>query len=90
MIIINDNLGFSGSYLRDKNLSMKEKGLLTVLSALPASTCYPSQDIASVSQDCITTVKATIRGLEEKGYITRERIRGKDGRLESVVYRVRL
>lgn len=80
----------SDAYLFDNRLSLKEKGVLGILKALSGDTNSPAREIARLTRDCKETVEKTIRSLEERGYIKRERIRGKDGRLESVVYRVRL
>lgn len=76
-------------HLRDKNLSLSAKGLLSYILSLPDDWDY---SVAGLSAACGAGVYATrsaIKELEEFGYITRTRERKQNGTLGSVEYIVR-
>lgn len=78
----------SNCHLRDKRLSLKAKGLLSVMLSLPEEWDYTVRGLASISLEGIDAVRGGIAELERAGYVTRQRIRGADGRLGGCDYTV--
>lgn len=59
----------SNHHLRDKNLSLKAKGLLSVMFSLPDSWNYSIPGLCSILKENETAVKSTIKELKETGYL---------------------
>lgn len=78
----------SNCHLRDGRLSLKAKGLLSVMLSLPDEWDYTVRGLASISLEGIDAVRGGIAELERAGYVTRQRIRGTDGRLGGCDYTV--
>ena len=69
----------SNYHLRDKSLSMKAKGLLTIMLSLPEEWDYTIKGLAALSADGRDSISNTIRELEEHGYVKRHQSRGEKG-----------
>lgn len=78
----------SNHHLRDKGLSFKAKGLLSVMLSLPEEWDYTVRGLASISLEGMDAVRSGIAELERAGYVTRQRVRGDDGRLGGCDYTV--
>lgn len=59
----------SNHHLRDKNLSLKAKGLLSVMFSLPDSWNYSIPGLCSILKENETAVRSTIKELKETGYL---------------------
>lgn len=64
----------SNYHLRDKNLSLKAKGLLSVILSLPEDWDYSAKGLETLSTDGNTAVRNTLKELEEHHYLIRKRI----------------
>lgn len=73
------------SWLRDKNLSLKAKGLITVMQSLPDNWDFSVNGLASILKECSNTINTVLQELEEAGYLTREQIR-EDGKIIDTLY----
>lgn len=76
----------SNYHLRDKELSLKAKGLLSQILSLPDEWDYSVRGLASIcleGKDCIV---ATLKELENKGYLVRKQLRDVNGRLSGIEY----
>ena len=62
-------------HLRDRFLSLKAKGLLSVMFSLPRDWDCTITGLAYISKEGVSAIRGTIKELEAAGYITRERIR---------------
>lgn len=71
----------SNHHLRDKSLSLKGKGLLSLMLSLPEDWDYTTKGLARICKDGVDSICATVRELEGAGYIVRERERHADGTL---------
>jgi len=65
----------SNHHLRNKALSLKAKGLLSLMLSLPEDWDYTTRGLASICKEGVDSVCATVRELEAAGYIIRRRIR---------------
>lgn len=75
-------------HLRDRFLSLKAKGLLSVMFSLPRDWDCTITGLAYISKEGISAIRATIKELEAAGYITRERIRNEAGQLKDMKYTI--
>ena len=66
----------SNHHLRDKGLSFKAKGLMSVMLSLPEEWDYTVRGLASISMEGMDAVRSGIAELERAGYVTRQRVRG--------------
>ena len=86
----NKNFTVMANYhLKDKRLSLKAKGLLSVMLSLPDDWNYNMKGLARLSKDGIDSVRSTVNELERYGYVTRRRIRTETGQLADTEYLVR-
>ena len=78
----------SNHHLRNKALSLKAKGLLSQMLSLPEDWDYTTKGLARICRDGVDSICATVRELEDAGYIIRERVRNANGRLGSIEYTI--
>ena len=65
----------SNHHFKNKDLSLKAKGLLSLMLSLPEDWNYNMQGLASLSRDGIDSVRSAIKELEYYGYVERNMIR---------------
>ena len=75
-------------HLRNTALSLKAKGLLSLMLSLPEDWDYTTKGLARICRDGVDSICATVRELEDAGYIIRERVRDANGRLGSIEYTI--
>ena len=75
-------------HLRNKNLSLKAKGLLSLMLSLPDNWDYTTKGLAMICKDGVDSICSTVRELESAGYIQRRRIRDGHGRLAEIEYTI--
>lgn len=61
----------SNQHFKNKSLSLKAKGLLSLMLSLPDDWNYNMQGLASLSRDGIDSVRSAIKKLEHHGYVQR-------------------
>lgn len=77
----------SNIHLQDKRLSLKAKGLLSLMLSLPADRWkYSIRGLASICRDGVDSVRDGIRELERAGYVIRFRSRKANGQLGEAIY----
>jgi hypothetical protein len=75
-------------YLSDRNLSMKAKGLMSLMSAMPEGKHHSVAGLAGMCRDGITAVRGAVQELEDCGYLSRRRVRDGRGRLTATEYTI--
>lgn len=78
----------SNHHLRNTDLSLKAKGLLSLMLSLPEDWDYTMKGLARICKDGIDSISGGIRELEARGYLIRERVRGANGQLGSIEYTI--
>jgi hypothetical protein len=73
-------------HLRDRRLSLKAKGLLSMIFSLPPNWDMSVEGLAYISLECSDTIYKTVKELETAGYITRIRERRPDGKMGGIKY----
>lgn len=68
-------------HLRNKALSLKAKGLLSLMLSLPDDWDYTLKGLARICRDGVDSIAAAVNELEEAGYIVRKRVRDDKGRV---------
>ena len=76
----------SNYHLRDKNLTLKAKGLLSLILSLPEDWNYTTRGLAAICKEGVDSIGATLRELESAGYLTRHRLRDRSGRISDTEY----
>ena len=75
-------------HLRNKELSIKAKGLLSLMLSLPEDWDYTVKGLAYICKDGIDSINGTIKELEEHGYVLRKRLRNNKGQLTTTEYTI--
>ena len=70
----------SNYHFKDKSISLKAKGLLSLMLSLPDEWDYSVTGLASLSSDGETSVRTAVKELEEHNYLKRTSIR-ENGRI---------
>ena len=78
----------SNYHLRDRSLSLKAKGLLSLMLSLPEGWDYTMKGLARICKDGIDSISGGIRELEAHGYLVRARVRNENGQLGSIEYTI--
>ena len=73
-------------HLRDTQLSLKAKGLLSVMLSLPADWDYTLAGLAHISKEGVDAIRAAVNELVHAGYIIRFRRRNEAGQLSDTEY----
>ena len=76
----------SNHHLRNKELSLKAKGLLSQMLSLPEDWDYTLKGLSLINREKIDAIREAIRELERAGYIVRSRERDEKGRLRGADY----
>ena len=73
-------------HFRDKNLSLKAKGLLSMMLSLPDGWGYSVEGLVKLSADGRESIMATLKELEKFKYLKRSQSRDKSGKLGEAIY----
>jgi len=76
----------SNHHLRNKELSLKAKGLLSQMLSLPEDWDYTLAGLSLINREKIDAIREAIKELEKAGYIKRSRERDEKGRLRGADY----
>ena len=79
----------SNYHLRDKNLSLKAKGLLSQMLSLPEEWDYTLAGLACINKESKDAIRSAVNELEQAGYITRRQTTTEGGRFGSNEYVIR-
>ena len=76
----------SNHHLRNRNMSLRAKGLLSLMLSLPEDWDYALKGLASISMEGVDAIRTVIRELEALGYLERRRKRNEKGQLKDAEY----
>ena len=76
----------SNHHLRNKELSLKAKGLLSQMLSLPEDWDYTLKGLSHINREKIDAIREAVKELEKAGYIVRSRERDEKGRLRGADY----
>ena len=78
----------SNHHLRNTSLSMKAKGLLSLMLSLPDNWDYTLFGLSTISSDGLCSIRAAVGELEAAGYLIRRRLRNGKGQLSETEYTI--
>lgn len=85
----NDNFTIiDNTIFRNKELSLKGKGLLTTLLSLPDNWTFSERGLTSLSKDGRDSLRSGLEELEEQGYLVRHIGRNDKGQFTNTIYNV--
>lgn len=87
VIRVNNTKGFtvmSNYHFRDKEISLKAKGLLGLLLSLPSNWDYSINGLVAIVKENKTAVQSALKELEEHKYLKRTRVQDETGRFDYV------
>ena len=84
-----DYTTMSNHHLRNKEISLKAKGLLSLMLSLPEEWDYTIMGLAYICKDGSDGVRSALRELERAGYVERTRLRDEAGRFSATEYIIR-
>ena len=76
----------SNHHLRNPDLSLKAKGLLSQMLSLPEEWDYTLKGLSQINKEGIDAIREAVRELERAGYVTRTRVRNEKGQLGAADY----
>ena len=76
----------SNHHLRNKELTLKAKGLLSQMLSLPEDWDYTLKGLAAINRESIDAIRTAVLELEQAGYIVRSRVRDERGCLRACDY----
>ena len=78
----------SNHHLRNKDLSLKAKGLLSQMLSLPENWDYTLKGLSLINRESIDAIRTAVWELEKAGYITRQQNRDGKGKMADMVYTI--
>ena len=76
----------SNHHLRNGKLSLKAKGLLSMMLSLPEDWNYTTRGLAKICKEGVDAIGGALRELEAAGYIVRHQLRDRQGRISDTEY----
>lgn len=79
----NKNYTVMGNHhLQNRELSLKAKGLLSLMLSLPESWDYSMNGLVAISKENITAIRNTLQELEKFNYLKRKRYHNSSGQIQ--------
>lgn len=76
----------SNHHFRNRKLSLKAKGVMSLMLSLPDDWDYTVAGLATLSKDGLDSVRSALKELEREGYLKMERERDAKGKLGRASY----
>ena len=73
-------------HLKDKALSLKAKGLMSMMLSMPEEWNYSTRGLAAICKEGVEAVGNALKELEKAGYMVRRQLRGENGRITDTEY----
>ena len=75
-------------FIRDPNLSLRGKGMLTLLLSLPEDWQYSIAGLSTITKEGEDAVRSALKELEWRGYLERRRRRDELGMLREMEFTI--
>ena len=81
-----DYTRMDNSHFKNRKLSFKAIGILSLMLSLPDTWRYSLQGLTMLAKDGLDSVRGGIKELEEQGYLVRSQLRNSDGTLGDIKF----
>jgi len=78
----------SNHHLRNKELTLKAKGLLSQMLSLPEDWDYTLAGLSQINRESIDAIRTAVWELEKAGYIKRRQGRDEKGKMTAIEYTI--
>ena len=78
----------SNHHLRNKELTLKAKGLLSQMLSLPENWDYTLAGLSHINKESIDAIRTAVLELENAGYIERSQGRDEKGKMTAITYTI--
>jgi hypothetical protein len=78
----------SNHHLRNKELTLKAKGLLSQMLSLPENWDYTLAGLSHINKESIDAIRTAVLELEKAGYIERTQGRDEKGKMTAITYTI--
>ncbi len=78
----------SNHHLRNKQLTLKAKGLLSQMLSLPEDWDYTLAGLSQINRESINAIRTAVWELEKAGYIKRRQGRDEKGKMTAIEYTI--
>ena len=78
----------SNHHLRNKELTLKAKGLLSQMLSLPEDWDYTLAGLSHINRESIDAIRTAVWELEKAGYILRRQGRDEKGKMTAIEYTI--
>ena len=78
----------SNYHFKEKGMSLKAKGLLSLMLSLPDTWNYSVAGLVTLSKDGKDSVMSALAELEKFGYLSRERVKNSAGQYSGIEYNI--
>ncbi|WP_287587215.1 DUF6017 domain-containing protein [Mogibacterium sp.] len=78
----------SNHHLRNKELTLKAKGLLSQMLSLPENWDYTLAGLSHINKESIDAIRTAVLELEKAGYIKRSQGRDEKGKMTAITYTI--
>lgn len=73
-------------HLKNKELTLKAKGLLSVILSLPEDWDYTLKGLSHINREGVDAIREAVRELERAGYVQRSRNKNAKGQFADIEY----
>ena len=73
-------------HLKNKELTLKAKGLLSVMLSLPEDWDYTLKGLSHINREGVDAIREAVRELERAGYVQRSRNKNAKGQFADIEY----
>mgnify|MGYP004530929725 FL=1 len=78
----------SNHHLRNPDLTLKAKGLLSLMLSLPQNWDYTLKGLSCICRENVDAIRTAVWELEKAGYITRRQGRDEKGKMTAIEYTI--
>lgn len=78
----------SNYHFKEKKMSLKAKGMLSLMLSLPDDWDYTVAGLVTLSSDGKDSVNSALKELEKHGYLTRKRLTNSKGQFAGIEYNI--
>lgn len=83
-----DYTAMANYHLKEKEMSLKAIGLLSIMLSLPENWDYSVGGLSAIRKESRNTINEILKELEKFGYLNRTRIRDEKGKIVEVEYTI--